>query len=194
MSTEINKNYNDTSKLSRFQKFFFDYGKYHNTVGNVIVHIIFVPLIILTLEKIIGELNIRTFKMPINPFWSFNIILAAIYLYTDFVTGLMTIIEYPLLSYLTRNINFGFAGLSNLQGLLVIHAVAWIVQFIAHGFIEHRRPALVDNIFLTINAPVFVNIELLYYLFGFRKQEVDEVKEYINYEIHQFHSKGKKGE
>lgn len=182
-------NYDDLSKLNRFQRFFYDYGRYHNTLGNIIVHMIFVPLIAFTLEKILGELYPKPFNIPLNPFWAIFIASSVVYLYTDFVTGLITIAEYVSLAYFTRNIDFSFLGYSNLQSLLIIHASAWIAQFISHGFIEHRKPALVDNIFLTINAPVFVNIELLYYLFGFRNKEIKEVKEYINHEVKQHHLK-----
>jgi len=51
------------------------------------------------------------------------------------------------------------------------------VQFYGHGVHEQKSPALVHNIFLIYLAPYFVVIEILYWVFGYRKQEIDECEE-----------------
>jgi len=65
--------------------------------------------------------------------------------------------------------------MSHIQTLWFIHAVSWIAQFVGHGFYEKRKPALFENIFLTMNAPVFINIEIMNY-FGYKKEEMDVTK------------------
>ena len=44
------------------------------------------------------------------------------------------------------------------------HIISWIAQFIGHGAFEKRNPALLDNLLLTLVAPDFVIIEVLFFL------------------------------
>ena len=54
-----------------------------------------------------------------------------------------------------------------------LHASAWIAQFIGHGVFEKRAPALVDNIFLTLVAPHFVTLEILFEL-GYKRDVLEK--------------------
>ena len=66
-----------------------------------------------------------------------------------------------------------------MQSYLLLNLMSWIAQFLSHGFAEKRKPALMENIFLTLNAPCFVNIEIMNFLFNYRKEELDEVRTFI---------------
>ena len=56
----------------------------------------------------------------------------------------------------------------------------WILaQFYGHFKIEQRAPALMTNLLLTINAPLFVNIEIFYYLFGYRGNAIKRATHFI---------------
>ena len=57
------------------------------------------------------------------------------------------------------------------------------MQFVGHGVFEKRKPALMDNLFLTINAPIFISLEIVYFLFGYRKEELNNFIKYITAEI-----------
>lgn len=37
-------------------------------------------------------------------------------------------------------------GHDNMPKAVVLHVIAWIFQFIGHGFAEKRAPALLDNL------------------------------------------------
>lgn len=52
---------------------------------------------------------------------------------------------------------------------LYIHIIAWIAQFIGHGIFEKRAPALLDNLLLTLVAPNFVVLEVMFEL-GYKPQ------------------------
>jgi uncharacterized membrane protein YGL010W len=177
-------NYEDISKLNKFQKFFYGYGCYHNTFLNILVHIICVPPITFTLDKML-EYAFEG-KLPINPFYLFFIIWGPMYAYVDPIVGTLTTLQYIVLSILTKGMQFPMFGLSHIQAMVAIHAISWIGQFIGHGAFEKRKPALLDNVLLLFSAPVFVNIELFYYLFGYRKNEIDETKKYIESNIKQY--------
>ena len=67
-------------------------------------------------------------------------------------------------------------GISSLKVFGILHASAWIAQFIGHGIFEsmlflfyvyvyiERAPALLDNLLLTLVAPDFAVIEVNYIL------------------------------
>ena len=44
--------FKDVKNLNRFQQYFFEYGIYHNNKTNVLIHLIFVPIIGATLFAI----------------------------------------------------------------------------------------------------------------------------------------------
>ena len=164
--------------LNKFQVFFFEYGRFHFDTVNIIIHIIFVPLIIISFDRIaciLGERN----GFPFNPFFVLYSITTCLYLYVDPISGIFSAIEFPLIGYLLTLVKFEIFGLTELQSYLLLNFVSWIAQFIGHGFAEKREEALADNIFLTLNTPCFVNIELFNMLIGYRKKELDEVRTYI---------------
>lgn len=56
-----------------------------------------------------------------------------------------------------------FDGESYKKWVLIVHVVAWILQFVGHGVFEsnwffniERKPALLDNLSQILNAPLFV--------------------------------------
>lgn len=180
-TNKIKIDYADKTKLNKFQKFFHGYGCYHNNLINVLIHIICIPPIFFTLDKILNYYFGH--KMPFNPFYLIFLIWGPIYAYIDPILGTLTTAQYLLLSLLTKNMNFSIFGFSHIQVVLFIHIISWLVQFYGHGVHEKRKPALLDNVLLLFSAPVFVNTELFYFIFGYRKAEIDETKKYIEYDI-----------
>ena len=68
---------------------------------------------------------------------------------------------------------------------LYAHIVSWIAQFIGHGAFEKRNPALLDNLLLTLVAPDFVIIEVMFFL-GWNKDVYNRCKIRIEKNIKQF--------
>ncbi len=180
MSKETYKEHNPS--LNKFQKFFYNYGRFHYDLTNIIVHIIFVPIITITLDKMIA-LTAKDYGIPFNPCLILYAVLAPIYLYVDFTSGLITSIQYPLISILTKDISFSLFGLTYFKSIVLLHVLSWIMQFLGHGAFEKRKPALLDNVFLVFNAPVFVNIELMNFLFKYREEELNETRKHIEQDI-----------
>ena len=82
--------------------------------------------------------------------------------------------------------DFGIKGYSSINVMVAIHIFSWLAQFLSHGVFEKRKPALLDNVLLLFSAPVFVNIEIAYFLLGYRYEEIKETKKYIDYNIKQY--------
>mmetsp|Transcript_44286 Transcript_44286/g.115076 ORF Transcript_44286/g.115076 Transcript_44286/m.115076 type:complete len:140 (+) Transcript_44286:504-923(+) len=67
--------------------------------------------------------------------------------------------------------------------------ICWTLQFLAHGFIEKRAPALLDNLFQAIlTAPFFVFMEVLFHL-GYRPQLKEDIDKDIQLKLEDFLSK-----
>lgn len=171
--------------LNKFQKFFYSYGKYHYDILNIVIHIICVPIITLTLDRMVS-LWAKDLGLSFNPFLILYGILTPIYLYVDFVSGLITSIQYPIIGYLLKDYHFSLFGLTDMQSTALLHVFSWILQFIGHGAFEKRKPALLDNIFLVFNAPVFVNIELMNFIFKYRDAELNETRKHIIEDINAY--------
>jgi 2-hydroxy fatty acid dioxygenase len=180
-------NYNDPSSLNKFQRFFYEYGRYHRNTINILIHIVCIPIITLTFFLMFDHLSFKILNLPFNTFYIIFAIWVPIYIYTDFFTGLITSIQYPLLYYWVKPYMYSFTlfGLSPAQSIVVIHVVSWLLQFIGHGKFEKRKPALMDNVLLMFNAPVFVVMEILMVL-GYRQKEIRETQRYIDADIAQF--------
>lgn len=181
-------NYEDKSKLNKFQKFFFDYGRYHRNPVNIIIHLIFIPIITLTFFLMFDYLSFKILDLKFNIFYIIYLFWVPIYIYTDFITGFITSAMYPILYFYTKQINCEILGLSYIHSIILLHIFAWIIQFIGHGVFEKRKPALMDNPILMFNAPVFVLIEILYWL-GYRNGEINETFKYIDADIKEFKNK-----
>jgi uncharacterized membrane protein YGL010W len=174
----------DTTKLNKFQKYFYDYGCYHNNIINIIIHVICVPIIVFTLGKISEHYVVHVAGLAYNyPFYALIGIIVPNWIYVDPILGTLTSIQYIGTSLLTEGLDFSYGKYSSIQVLALVHIVAWIAQFIGHGAFEKRKPALMDNIVLTANAPYFVNLELAYFTFGYGKTQIDEAKNYVRKNI-----------
>lgn len=171
------------NKLNKFQLFFFNYGRFHYNIVNILIHICFIPIITITLDRMIFLIARDYLGFKFNPFLFFYLLITPLYVYVDFFSGLITSLQYPLIGFLLKDQPFTIFGFSELRSVVTLHVLAWTVQFFGHGFFENRKPALLENIFLVLNAPVFVTIEFLNFLFKYRDADLTEVREYIKKDI-----------
>jgi 2-hydroxy fatty acid dioxygenase len=181
------------------------YASYHNDFVNQIVHIIFVPLIVLgacvlfSFTPSYGTFHVSTpmfaGEYPIN--------LALVYSVTSAMY--YTVLELP-----------GFAGFVAGTGMVGAYAgatsimkayspdecwmFAWFaiifgfaVQIFAHQVYEKRSPALLDNIFQAfVMAPLFVVMETLFFM-GYRSKFRKEAQKDVDKNIKAFRASQAKG-
>jgi len=168
------------------------YGAYHNNPINVGIHIIFVPIIMVTLMLL--ATNSPDLPLPSwlsIPYYPLNLGTAAAVLYSTLyilmepvagaVLSLFIIPSTAYSNYLTSTygapVNYWAAG---------INVVAWIAQFIGHGKYEGRAPALLDNLVQALFlAPLFVWLEVLFY-FGYRSELKNRLDKGVEQEIKKF--------
>lgn len=176
----------NSNGLNKFQKVFYEYGCYHNDIKNIIVHMIFVPPITFTLLKILEFYSLNSWGLELNiP----GIVLmsgsAIFWISVDPLLGFLTVSQYVIMDCLTRGFDFSCHGFTHIQVLFAIQAICWIFQILSHKVFEGRKPALTDNILQVFNAPVFINIELFYFMLGYKSDQINEAKGRIEVTIEQ---------
>ena len=125
-------------------------------------------------------------------------IMFPIYLYIEIVTGIVSVVFYGALYYISlctfkehhADEEFQF-GMTHFYFMLLVKGLAWSTQFIGHGVFEKRAPALLSNIFTTMVAPDFVFIEVLGWL-GYNKKLLAECDIEIEKDIAEYRAKKNK--
>lgn len=144
-----------------------EYGKYHSHPVNILIHVVFVPVLLITAMSMARHMPIG--KDVTDNLWQIHVgfvflaLCLALYLYLDPVGGVLACLLY-IPGYAFGNYLYISLGASHLSTVALVHACSWGVQFIGHGVFENRRPALVDNVLLTMAAPLFVILEVVFFL------------------------------
>lgn len=187
----------------KLEEFFVSYGSYHDHWINQLIHIVCIPLLYfsgLCLLQSVFPFGTKIYETENLPFFVFNLstlihfFLCFLYLNVDLVSGCISTTFYTFLWVVARNwylsaYSTGTIGeFMKYQGIL--HVICWIAQFIGHGLFEKRAPALMDNFLLTLVAPDFVIIEILFY-FGWRSETRARSDKSIKSNIAEYRSKRK---
>ena len=192
------------------------YASYHDHKVNQWIHIICVPLLILTglmmlcftptlaegtvdikgaLPNLIGQF------MPDENVYTKNWAMVAAGIYCSYyavielpgIAGLMAS-AMVFSAYVYATFLYTSQGAAIWNTALYTHIVCWVAQFIGHGVWEGRSPALLDNLFQAfMMAPLFVLMEVLF-MFGYRREFRDRVQKVVDVNVREFQqSKLKKG-
>lgn len=154
-----------TSFAKDLRSLYAEYGKYHTHSVNVIIHVIFVPTLLMTAMSMARHLPIG--RDVADNLWQIHVgfvflaLCLGLYLYLDPLGGVLACLLY-IPGYALGNYLYMTMGVDHLKIVALVHAFSWGVQFIGHGVFENRRPALVDNLLLTMAAPLFVILEVVF--------------------------------
>ncbi|KAL8730638.1 MAG: hypothetical protein Q9166_003951 [cf. Caloplaca sp. 2 TL-2023] len=169
------------------------YGSYHDHPVNVAIHMLCVPMILLT-AFLFGTNTPPLVPMPhwlVIPNLPSNLgtiaclIYATLYILMEPVAGGMlaplmlagTAYGHHLTSTYGQTANYWALGL---------HVASWIAQFIGHGIFEGRAPALLDNLVQAFFlAPFFVWMEVLFRL-GYRPELKSRLDKAVEKEVHKY--------
>jgi len=123
--------------------------------------------------------DVRCFNLG---FFFFLVAVFFVYMKVDFISGALSTLIYCALYFFSNYIwmQYKTAGQADVHFkiFLIQHIVCWILQFVGHGVFEKRNPALMDNLLLTLVAPDFVVLEIMF-MFGYKR----EIHEGCNKEI-----------
>lgn len=143
------------------------YGAYHHHPANVWIHIICVPLILLSTFLLLTNTGPLLGAAYTNLGVIVSVVYGALYVLMEPIAGGML---FPLLvgsTIYSTNLVSEYGSLAN-KYAGAANVVSWIMQFVGHGLAEGRAPALLDNLVQALFlAPFFVWFEILFML-GYR--------------------------
>lgn len=149
------------------------YAAYHRDPWNRLTHFFGVPVIIFSILVPLAWPRLAVGGFEISLAMLLVLVALVYYVLLDRLLGLVMV---PLLGVILFFSNWIVATFP-FDAALIISATAfvggWVVQLVGHVF-EGRRPALVDNLWQIVVAPLFLVAEVLFML-GTRadlKQEV----------------------
>eukprot|EP00331_Platyophrya_macrostoma_P004207 CAMPEP_0176419924 /NCGR_PEP_ID=MMETSP0127-20121128/8323_1 /TAXON_ID=938130 /ORGANISM="Platyophrya macrostoma, Strain WH" /LENGTH=130 /DNA_ID=CAMNT_0017800467 /DNA_START=224 /DNA_END=616 /DNA_ORIENTATION=+ len=124
------------------------------------------------------------------------LVVACVYMYVDFFSGLVSSTLYLSMAILTNHWYYKFHGTpfynTYFNIMVALHIVGWLAQFVGHGVFEGRAPALLDNLLQVFVAPDFVVIEVMFML-GYKPEVQREAHKMIDRNIADYRaSKSKK--
>ncbi|KAH7124027.1 hypothetical protein B0J11DRAFT_530514 [Dendryphion nanum] len=171
------------------------YGSYHHNSVNVGIHVVCVPIIVMTFLILFSNSP----AIPLPPWLSIpnlplNFATAIATLYTT-----LYILMEPVAGGLVLPLVFGGTAwanhLTSTYGATAnywaagLNIVSWIAQFVGHGHYEGRAPALLDNLVQALFlAPFFVWFEILFYL-GYRPELKRRIDLSVQQEIRKLNEK-----
>lgn len=150
------------------------YAAYHRDGTNKAIHFLFVPLIVWSAMGLLlqaGALAVGGLEVTLAH--AAALVLLAYYLRLDFPLGVAMAVLFTFLLVTALQADGALGG----QAWILFAAVfagSWVAQVVGHSAFEHRKPALVDNLFQVFVAPIFVVAEWAFAL-GLRKQLAQQV-------------------
>lgn len=176
------------------------YGAYHHNSVNVAIHIVCVPIIMVSgfaMATYTGTL-IETPPWLTVPYLDLNLGTIAATLY-----AMLYLLLEPAAGSVLAAFCLGMTALTNylkadnpdltFKVALGAHLFSWIAQFVGHGAFEGRAPALLDNLVQALFlAPMFVWLEVLFAL-GYRPELNARVQKQVDVEIQKFKAEQKNG-
>ncbi|KAK4103186.1 DUF962-domain-containing protein [Parathielavia hyrcaniae] len=169
------------------------YGAYHHNSVNIVIHIVCVPLIVVSFLELLSNYG---------PFFTTPSWIQIPYLEPNLATfaaliwGSLYLLLEPVAGGALAVLCLGAAAGTNYLRLqdvagtnkiaIALNVVSWIAQFVGHGKFEGRAPALLDNLFQAFFlAPLFVWLELLF-MVGYRPELKKRVDKAVEVEIAKF--------
>jgi len=148
------------------------YGSYHANTVNVRIHMLFVPIIMWTVQVMLCTLPtpafFPTYRHDFNSLLSFQVnwglVMSIVYL-----SYYIALLPSAALSYAPQMALFYlFANAVShnpdyVKLAMVLHVSSWVAQIYGHQVHEGRAPALLDNLVgALVLAPFFVHLEVLF--------------------------------
>ena len=171
-------NYLDVRKSYPF------YGAYHDEWRNELIHLVGVPTLFTTAMSFIHKTGaLATINgQEITAAHVTTVVYATSFIKMEPIAGML---------YAPVLLGMGYLATTKMQNTklwVTVHILAWIAQFIGHGFFEKRKPALLDNLGQSIHSAVFfVWLEFLFFL-GYKPALRKELKAMVKVQKAKFTS------
>lgn len=154
------------------------YHEYHSKTVTKLTHVIGIPLAILPVLMLLNWLGLSINGLCIIPLsWFAIAVLSAYYFYLDWQLACFMLVGLLALNGIAIALTGLHASGHGFLIMLLVFIIAWAIQFIGHAF-EGKRPALFDNFFQVLIAPIFIAAEIAFAL-GRRKDLEAKMRQYL---------------
>ncbi|MEP6608359.1 MAG: Mpo1-like protein [Burkholderiaceae bacterium] len=150
------------------------YLQYHRNPKNRLTHFIGVPLIMFSLFVVLALPRVELGGFSISAATVFAVAVLIYYFRLDAVLAAAMTVFVAVLLVAAH----GVASEGVTPALLVFAAAfigGWILQLIGHVF-EGKKPALVDNFFQVLIAPIFLMAEVFFAL-GYKREVAEKMEQ-----------------
>jgi uncharacterized membrane protein YGL010W len=144
------------------------YAAYHDDATNKAIHFLFVPLIVwsgMGLLMLPGALQVGSIAVTLALVVATAMLVY--YLLLDLPLGVGMVVLFTFLYVTAWQARLALGGMAWVL-FAAVFAGSWVAQIVGHSAFEHRKPALVDNLFQVFVAPIFVLAEWAFAI-GLRK-------------------------
>jgi len=157
------------------------YNRYHTKKITQLTHFIGVPMITMSLLILLSWVHINFAEIAsISVVWIGVIFLLAFYIKLDLQLGLIAALFFLPMTWIAQLIAHPYFNIPALIIFVALFVLGWAVQLIGHYY-EGRHPALLDNLFQILVAPIFLVAELLFRL-GYKKNLEQQLNNFQNNE------------
>ena len=145
------------------------YAEYHRDRRNIVTHLVGVPMIVFGVCVLLTRPSFEWLGMTSTPAWCVFAVVAAWYLSRGHLgIGLATSLAVGLLTWLAHRASAGATTGVWLAWGAGFFVMGWAIQFVGHYY-EGKKPAFVDDLVGLLVGPMFVVLELLAPLGGFKR-------------------------
>ncbi|KAM0802483.1 hypothetical protein BDR22DRAFT_803323 [Usnea florida] len=169
------------------------YGSYHHSTANKAIHIVCVPMILMT-SFLLGTNTPSLIPVPdwlVIPNLPPNLGTIATFIYATLYILMEPVAGGILAPFLLGGTMYSdyltttYGATANYWAVGIFIS-SWIAQFIGHGLFEGRAPALLDNLVQALFlAPFFVWMEILFSI-GYRPELKSRVESAVEQEVERY--------
>lgn len=154
-------------QILSLEKQFRFYRFYHTNTVNKRIHMVFVPVLIISFLAVASRLSVPGLSVDLSVVVAGGYFAYAMAL--DFFIGLC-FTPFLLAAYLVSSTFSEYAGAATVPWALTINLAAWVAQFVGHFSFEGNSPAVFDALVTSVlAAPIVIWLEAMFAL-GFLKE------------------------
>ncbi|KTD18804.1 transmembrane protein [Legionella lansingensis] len=138
------------------------YAEYHQKPITFYTHLVGIPLIIFSLMIFLGFFHLIVPGVLDSTLAEIATVVTLIYyLYLNWRLGLVLVPIFIFILWITNFISWAGPTSGALWTFVILFVLGWILQLAGH-YMEGKRPALLDNLWQALVAPLYLTAELLF--------------------------------
>ncbi len=154
------------------------YSEYHQKPVTFYTHLIGIPLIIFSLMIFFGFFHIVVpMVMDIRVSDILTVLILIYYIILNWRLGLVLVPIFTFMVWVADLVSWAGPTRGALWMFIILFIFGWVLQLVGH-FMEGKRPALVDNFWQALIAPLYLTAEIF-----FKMGRMQDLKNQIHHDL-----------